>query len=72
MDDDHAVAARSPFTGPGDALLDQPAAEIGVDQARSVRAIASSRLLSGIRSRRANRASHFVLKTRKAHLFLVL
>jgi hypothetical protein len=45
-------------------LLDQTASKIGIDQPALGSLDRSSKLLSVIPSRRAKRASHFVLKVR--------
>src|SRR5713101_3179383 len=61
--DQHAIAARAPLSGPRHPLLEDAAAQIRSDQPalRPPHRLAKARI--GIRSRRAKRANHFVLKT---------
>jgi hypothetical protein len=68
--DDRPVPAAAALTGPGNALLDEVAAEVGVDKAPfgTVDRIAKGPSL--MPSRRANRANSFVLKIRTARRLL--
>ena len=60
--DQHAISAGPPLSWPSHALLDDSAAQVGIDKPRSARATAWLRLLSVICSLRANRVNHLVLK----------
>jgi hypothetical protein len=68
VSDQQAKAATLTLAGPGDALLDDAAAEIGVVKPRMAFSTASTRLPSLIPSRLVKRASALVLKIRKVVL----